>query len=127
MEAEDQHLSHYSNVFEGIPSHNDNFNSIFQQNPHDNQDEGFHVHDHYQYHQPMDQEKRLRRMVSNRESARRSRMREKNHIKKLQMQVEQLMASNQFLANKVNSYLEYNKQILQENSQLKVTVSSFHQ
>lgn len=119
MEAEDQNLSHYFNLFQGNPSLNDNFNSILQQNPHDNQDENFHVHDHYQYHnhdQPMDQEKRLREWYLI-----------ENQVKKLQMQVEQLMASNQLLSNKVISLLEYNNQILQENSQLKETLSSFHQ
>ncbi|CAL9229602.1 unnamed protein product [Arabidopsis halleri] len=105
---------------------------MFQQNP---QDEDVHVHDHvdnhdhYHHQQPnvvMDQEKRLRRMATNRESARRSRMRERMMKEVLQMQVKQLMASNQLLSNKYISLLEYNHQILQENSQLKETVSSFH-
>ena len=65
-------------------------------------------------------------MASNRESARRTRMRERMMKEGLQMQVKQLMAYNQFLYNKYISLLEYNHQILQENSQLKETVSSFH-
>ncbi|KAG7549945.1 Basic-leucine zipper domain, partial [Arabidopsis thaliana x Arabidopsis arenosa] len=73
---------------------------------------------HYHHQQPnvvTDQEKRLRRMATNRESARRSRMRARMMKEVLQMQVKQLMA-----------LLEYNHQILQENSQLKETVSSFY-
>lgn len=133
MEAEDQqYRPHYLNLTEGNPSRNDNFNLMFLQNPND---EDFHVHDHVYNHEHyhhdhnvvMDQEKRLRRLVSNRESARRSRMREKKKIESMQMQVQQLMASNQFLSNKYISLLEYNHQILQENSQLKDTVSSFQQ
>lgn len=139
MEVEDQNYSHCFNLFHGNPSHCfnlfqgnpsqiDHFNSIFLQNPHDHD----HVHDHYHYHhhQPsvvIDQEKRLRRTISNRESAKRSRMRKRKQIEELQMQLEQLMASNQHLSDKVFSLLENNRQILQENSQLKETVSSFHQ
>ncbi|XP_010546230.1 PREDICTED: basic leucine zipper 43 [Tarenaya hassleriana] len=71
-------------------------------------------------------EKRARRMVSNRESARRSRMRKKKQIEELQLQVEQLVMWNHHLSEKVISLLESNHQILQENAQLKEKVSSFH-
>lgn len=124
---------HNFNLLEGTPSRNNNFNSMFQQNLHDEDDVHVqdHVYNHDQYHhqQPnvvTDEEKRLRRMASNRESARRTRMRERMMKEGLQMQVKQLMAYNQFLYNKYISLLEYNHQILQENSQLKETVSSFH-
>ncbi|XP_020876616.1 LOW QUALITY PROTEIN: basic leucine zipper 8 [Arabidopsis lyrata subsp. lyrata] len=137
MEADEdqQYPSHNVNLFDGNPSPNNNFNSMFQPNP---QDEDVHVHDyvdnhdlvHYRHQQPFvvtDQEKRLRRLATNRESARRSRMRERMMKEVLQMQVKQLMASNQYiLSNKYISLLEYNHQILQENSQLKETVSSFY-
>ncbi|XP_010491438.1 PREDICTED: bZIP transcription factor 2 [Camelina sativa] len=138
MEADEdqQYPSHCFNLYEGNPSRNNDFNSMFLQNPHD---EDFHVHDHHQvdnhdqhhhHHQPsvvVDQEKRLRRMASNRESARRSRMRERKKMERLTMQAAQLMASNQFLSDKYISLLEYNHQISQENSQLKKTVSSLFQ
>ncbi|CAH2044111.1 unnamed protein product [Thlaspi arvense] len=65
-------------------------------------------------------------MVSNRESARRSRMRKKKQIEELQQQVEQLMVLNHHLSDKIINLLESNQQILQENSQLKEKVSSFH-
>lgn len=108
MEADEdqQYPSHNVNLFDGNPSPNNNFNSMFQPNP---QDEDVHVHDyvdnheHYRHQQPYvvtDQEKRLRRLATNRESARRSRMRERMMKQVLQMQVKQLMASNQLLSNK---------------------------
>lgn len=136
MEPKDQNHSHCFNLVEEIPYKTNHSNSIFLQNPHDDHDEDFHVYNHdlYQHHhyqqQPsvvMDQEKRQRRMLSNRESAKRSRIRKRNQIEELQKQVEQLMASNHYFSGKVISLLENNRQILQENSQLKETVSTFHQ
>ncbi|XP_018482432.1 basic leucine zipper 43-like [Raphanus sativus] len=70
-------------------------------------------------------ERRAKRMVSNRESARRSRVRKKKQIEELQQQVEQLMIMNHNLSEKVISLLESNHQILRENSQLKEKASSF--
>lgn len=69
-------------------------------------------------------EKRLRRMISNRESARRSRMRRKRQIEELQNRVNELQTMNHQLSDKVIHLLESNHQILQENSQLKEKVSS---
>lgn len=70
-------------------------------------------------------ERRLKRMISNRESARRSRMRKKKQIEELQYQVNHLQTMNHQLSEKVIRLLESNHQILQENSQLKERVSSF--
>ncbi|GAV77769.1 bZIP_1 domain-containing protein [Cephalotus follicularis] len=70
------------------------------------------------------QEKRFRRMISNRESARRSRMRKRKLIEELQYQVNQLQAMNHQLSEKVIRLLECNHQILQENAQLKERASS---
>ncbi|KAJ9163471.1 hypothetical protein P3X46_023136 [Hevea brasiliensis] len=69
--------------------------------------------------------RRLKRMISNRESARRSRMRKKKQIEELQYQVNHLQTMNHQLSEKVISLLESNHQILQENYQLKERVSSF--
>lgn len=69
-------------------------------------------------------EKKLRRMISNRESARRSRMRRKKQIEDLQYRVNQLQNMNHQLSEKVIHLLESNHQTLQENSQLKEKVSS---
>ncbi|KAE8683997.1 pescadillo-like protein [Hibiscus syriacus] len=71
-------------------------------------------------------EKRLRRMISNRESARRSRMRKKQQIEELQSQVNQLQTVNRQLSQKVINLLENNHEILQENTQLKEKVSTLH-
>ncbi|XP_050379578.1 basic leucine zipper 43-like [Argentina anserina] len=69
-------------------------------------------------------EKRIKRMISNRESARRSRMRKKKQIEELQYQVDQLHMTNRQLSEKLIQLLEGNQQILQENAQLKERVSS---
>ncbi|CAN6805585.1 unnamed protein product, partial [Brassica oleracea var. botrytis] len=121
--------SHYFNLFEGDSSQNDHFNLQNPQNDH-NHDQGLHVHDHCTHPQAsvaMDQEKRLRRMVSNRESARRLRMRKRKQIQEMKMHVEQLTTSNYNLYNKVISLLEKTRQILHENSQLEEKLSYFHQ
>ncbi|CAH8308860.1 unnamed protein product [Eruca vesicaria subsp. sativa] len=128
MEAEDQYSSHYFNLFEGDSSQNDQFNL---QNPQDGHDQDLHVHDHCDHPEAsvvmLDQEKILRRRVSNRESARRTRMRKRKQIEELTMHVEQLTTSNYNLYDKVISLLENNRHILHENSQLKEKVSYFHQ
>lgn len=69
-------------------------------------------------------EKRTKRMISNRESARRSRMRKKKRIEELQHEVDQLYITNSQLCEKLIQLLEGNQQILQENAQLKERVSS---
>ncbi|KAI5330307.1 PREDICTED: basic [Prunus dulcis] len=74
--------------------------------------------------QSINYERRLKRMISNRESARRSRMRKKKQIEELQYQVDQLHATNRQLSEKLIQLLEGNQQILQENAQLKERVSS---
>ncbi|XP_008360914.2 basic leucine zipper 43 [Malus domestica] len=72
----------------------------------------------------MNYERKLKRMISNRESARRSRMRKKKQIEELQYQVDQLHSTNRQLSEKLIQLLEGNQQILQENAQLKERVSS---
>ncbi|XP_010522314.1 PREDICTED: basic leucine zipper 43 [Tarenaya hassleriana] len=149
MEPNDR-PSHCFNLMEGNPSQNNHFNSLFLptnteshvqlhsvspntstlSNNLSNLDQTrdtiyHHGHHHHQQHSMID-EKRIRRMVSNRESARRSRMRKKKQIEELQLQVEQLMTLNHHLSEKVISLLESNHQVLQENAQLKEKVSSFH-
>ncbi|XP_009339530.2 basic leucine zipper 43 [Pyrus x bretschneideri] len=72
----------------------------------------------------MNYERKLKRMISNRESARRSRMRKKKQIEELQYQVDQLHSTNRGLSDKLIQLLEGNQLILQENAQLKERVSS---
>ncbi|KAL5751453.1 hypothetical protein ACOSP7_026056 [Xanthoceras sorbifolium] len=69
-------------------------------------------------------EKRMKRVISNRESARRSRMRKKKLIEELQFQVNQVQTLNHQLSEKVIRLLESNHQVIQENAQLKEKVSS---
>ncbi|OWM90341.1 basic leucine zipper 43-like [Punica granatum] len=69
-------------------------------------------------------DRRLKRMISNRESARRSRLRKKKQIEDLQGQVDHLRAANNQLSEKLITLLETNHQILQENTALKEKVSS---
>ncbi|KAI4344013.1 hypothetical protein L6164_011290 [Bauhinia variegata] len=69
-------------------------------------------------------DRKKKRMNSNRESARRSRMRKKQQIEALQYQVENLQTMNHQLSQKIVYLLECNQQILQQNAQLKERVSS---
>ncbi|KAL6175381.1 hypothetical protein ACLB2K_052022 [Fragaria x ananassa] len=75
--------------------------------------------------QSLDHERRLKRLISNRESARRSRMRKKQ-IQELKHEVDQLYVANNQLYEKLIRLLEVNQRILQENAELKQTVSSLH-
>ncbi|CAK9155945.1 unnamed protein product [Ilex paraguariensis] len=64
-------------------------------------------------------ERKQRRMISNRESARRSRMRKQRHLDELWSQVVWLRNENHQLTDKLNQAAERNDQVLQENTQLK--------
>ncbi|OIW12325.1 hypothetical protein TanjilG_32441 [Lupinus angustifolius] len=68
-----------------------------------------------------------RRMISNRESARRSRMRKKKHIDELWSQVMWLRNMNHKLLEKVNHVLECYDHAVQENAKLKEQTSELHQ
>lgn len=62
-------------------------------------------------------------MISNRESARRSRMRKQKHLDELWSQVVWLRNENQQLIDKLNQAAECNDRVLQENAQLKEETS----
>lgn len=79
---------------------------------------------HQQHCIPLHDSRRLKRMISNRESARRSRLRKKKQIEELQGQVDHLRVANDQLSKKLIALLETNHQILQENTGLKEKVSS---
>lgn len=72
-------------------------------------------------------ERKHRRMISNRESARRSRMRKQKHLDELWSQVVWLRNENHQLIEKLNHVSECNDQTLQENAQLKEEVSELRQ
>ncbi|KEH25210.1 putative transcription factor bZIP family [Medicago truncatula] len=64
-------------------------------------------------------ERKHRRMISNRESARRSRMRKQKHLDELWSQVLWLRNENHQLIEKLNHVSENHDQVVQENAQLK--------
>ncbi|KAJ7967288.1 BZIP transcription factor [Quillaja saponaria] len=69
----------------------------------------------------MDQRKR-KRMISNRESARRSRMRKQKHLDELVAQVAQLSNENQQIVTSVNSTTQQYLNVEAENSVLRAQV-----
>ncbi|KAI4319175.1 hypothetical protein MLD38_032807 [Melastoma candidum] len=82
------------------------------------------VHCHYDHTFGLVHEKRLRRMISNRESARRSRLRKKKQIEDLQSQVDHLRSQNGQMSEKLLALFENNQQVMEENKQLKEKVAS---
>ncbi|WVZ14659.1 hypothetical protein V8G54_012225 [Vigna mungo] len=66
-------------------------------------------------------------MISNRESARRSRMRKQKHLDELWSQVMWLRNENHQLIDKLNHVSENHDQVLQENAQLKEEASELRQ
>lgn len=74
----------------------------------------------------MDQKKQ-RRMISNRESARRSRLRKKSQIRELWAQVLWLEKEKHHLLQKLNHVLKSHDQVLQENIQLKEEACNLRQ
>ncbi|XP_058113316.1 basic leucine zipper 43-like [Magnolia sinica] len=74
-----------------------------------------------------DEIKKHRRMISNRESARRSRIRKKKHLDQLLVQIIQLRDQNCQLLDKLNHMEDWNDRILQENGLLREEASNLHQ
>ena len=72
-------------------------------------------------------ERKQRRMISNRESARRSRIRKKRQINELWSQVLQLRNENQELIQTLNHASESHNKAVQENSMLKQETSNLRQ
>lgn len=72
-------------------------------------------------------ERKQRRMISNRESARRSRMRKQRHLDELWSQVIWLRNENHQLIDKLNHVSEYNDRVVEENAQLKEEASELRQ
>ncbi|KAK9052495.1 hypothetical protein SSX86_029124 [Deinandra increscens subsp. villosa] len=64
-------------------------------------------------------ERKQRRMISNRESARRSRMRKQKHLDELWSQVVWLRNENHQLVDKLNKFSGVHDQVVQENAKLK--------
>ncbi|KAJ9140628.1 hypothetical protein P3X46_031253 [Hevea brasiliensis] len=72
-------------------------------------------------------ERKQRRMISNRESARRSRMRKQKHLDELWSQVVRLRTENHNLIDKLNHVSECHDRVLQENARLKEEASDLRQ
>ncbi|XP_068304636.1 basic leucine zipper 43-like [Pyrus communis] len=72
-------------------------------------------------------ERKHRRMISNRESARRSRMRKQKHLDELWSQVVWLRKENHQILDKLNHVSESHEKVLQENAQLKEEASELRQ
>ncbi|XP_043715836.1 basic leucine zipper 43-like [Telopea speciosissima] len=72
-------------------------------------------------------ERKQRRMISNRESARRSRMRKQKHLDELWSQVMRLRNENRQLIDKLNHVSECHDQVLQENERLREEASDLRQ
>ncbi|KAL4279141.1 hypothetical protein GQ457_03G011430 [Hibiscus cannabinus] len=72
-------------------------------------------------------ERKQRRMISNRESARRSRMRKQKHLDELWSQVTRLRNENHSLIDKLNHVSECHDLVLQENERLKEEASDLRQ
>ncbi|KAL2349063.1 hypothetical protein Fmac_003063 [Flemingia macrophylla] len=72
-------------------------------------------------------ERKHRRMISNRESARRSRMRKQKHLDELWSQVVRLRTENHNLIDKLNHVSESHVRVVQENARLKEETSDLRQ
>ncbi|XP_030449659.1 basic leucine zipper 8-like [Syzygium oleosum] len=72
-------------------------------------------------------ERRRRRMISNRESARRSRMRKQRHLDELWSQVLRLRGENQSLVERLNEATERHERAVRENARLREEVSDLRQ
>lgn len=77
-------------------------------------------------HQAID-ERKQRRMISNRESARRSRMRKQRHLDELWSQVLRLRTDKHSLIEKLNHVSESHDRVMEENVKLKEEVSDLRQ
>lgn len=72
-------------------------------------------------------ERKKRRMISNRESARRSRMRKQRHLDELRSQVLWLQCENHRLIDKLNEVSEVHDKVVEENARLKREASELRQ
>ncbi|XP_051141092.1 basic leucine zipper 8-like [Andrographis paniculata] len=71
-------------------------------------------------------ERKKRRMISNRESARRSRMRKQRHLDELWSQVVWLRNENRHLLDELNQASERHEDYAQENARLKEHILELH-
>ncbi|EOA34537.1 hypothetical protein CARUB_v10022082mg [Capsella rubella] len=72
-----------------------------------------------------DDERKRRRKVSNRESARRSRMRKRRHMDELWSMLVQLINENKTLVDELNGVREGYEKVIEENTKLREENSKF--
>ncbi|KAG9448641.1 hypothetical protein H6P81_008606 [Aristolochia fimbriata] len=72
-------------------------------------------------------ERKQRRMISNRESARRSRMRKQKHLDELWSQVVRLRTENRHLIDRLNDVSECHERVVQENVKLREEASQLRE
>lgn len=80
-----------------------------------------------QQQQSLINERKHRRMISNRESARRSRMRKQKHLDELWSQVIWLRNENQQILHRLNHMSDSHDKVVQENVQLREEASELRQ
>ncbi|KAG6651234.1 hypothetical protein I3843_06G090500 [Carya illinoinensis] len=80
-----------------------------------------------EHHLGIIDERKQRRMISNRESARRSRMRKQKHLDELWSQVVRLRTEKYHLIERLNHVTESHDELLQENTRLKEEASDLRQ
>ncbi|KAE8701167.1 putative DUF26 domain-containing protein 2 precursor [Hibiscus syriacus] len=76
---------------------------------------------------PIMDERKRRRMISNRESARRSRMRKQRHLENLRNQANQLRIENQQLSNRLRFLLYHSHRVRTDNDRLRSEYSMLRQ
>ncbi|KAK1423210.1 hypothetical protein QVD17_18506 [Tagetes erecta] len=72
-------------------------------------------------------DRKQRRMISNRESARRSRMRKQKQLDELCTQLLRLRNENHGIINRMNNFMETHEQVVQENDRLKKQILELKQ
>ncbi|KAI3729595.1 hypothetical protein L6452_18256 [Arctium lappa] len=101
---------HMNNFFTNIPDYSTYPSSLSNNSTSDEADE---------QQTDMISERKRRRMISNRESARRSRVRKQRQLNELLSQLVRLRTDNHALMEQLNHLVESHKRAVEENAQLK--------